>query len=66
VREEEDDVTDREDLAQLPDIEALGERHHLEQIVRVLSRKPTDPKLEAVLHFLLEKTWLEQEVCWCK
>jgi ERCC4-related helicase len=36
-----------------------GEDHRqLEVIVELLSRRPTDPKLEAVTHFLVEKDWL--------
>jgi superfamily II DNA/RNA helicase len=45
-------------LGDLPEI-LDSERFHLERIVSALGSKPTDPKLEAVLHFLLEKNWLE-------
>ncbi len=55
---------------ELPDDEEQGriagfeeivveEMSHLQRIVDFLERKPTDPKLEAVLHFLIEKDWLE-------
>ena len=33
------------------------ERRQLEVIVELLNRRPTDPKLEAVTHFLVEKDW---------
>jgi len=45
-------------LGDLPEI-LESERFHLEQIVSSLSSKPTDPKLDAVLHFLQERGWLE-------
>lgn len=46
-----------------PSLLAIGdvfgeERGQLEVIVELLSRRPTDPKLEAVTHFLVEKDWL--------
>jgi len=56
-------VEGEDDAAQLPlgDLPEIldSERFHLERIVSALGSKPTDPKLEAVLHFLLEKGWLE-------
>src|SRR5450755_2848420 len=42
----------------LPEILA-SERFYLEQIVASLSRKATDPKLDAVLYFLQERGWLD-------
>ena len=47
-----------------PSLLAIGdvfgeERRQLEGIVELLSRRPTDPKLEAVTHFLVEKDWLK-------
>ena len=45
-------------LAELPEV-MDEERSHLEQIVKHLSQKPTDPKLDAVLYFLIERRWLE-------
>jgi superfamily II DNA or RNA helicase len=53
--EEEDDALPFGDLPEILD----SERFHLEQIVESLSRKPTDPKLDAVLYFLQERNWLE-------
>jgi superfamily II DNA/RNA helicase len=46
-----------------PSLLAIGdvfgeERSQLEVIVKLLSRRPSDPKLEAVTHFLVEKNWL--------
>ncbi|WP_201370537.1 phospholipase D-like domain-containing anti-phage protein [Ktedonobacter robiniae] len=32
---------------------------HLERLIDFLDRKPADPKLKAVLHFLKDKKWLE-------
>ena len=56
-------VEGEDDAAQLPlgDLPEIldSERFHLERILSALGSKPTDPKLEAVLHFLLEKGWLE-------
>lgn len=37
----------------------LDEMSHLQRLVDFLEKKPTDPKLEAVLHFLIEKDWLQ-------
>jgi len=45
-------------LSELPEI-LDTERYYLEQIVTSLSRKPTDPKLDAVLYFLQERNWLD-------
>ena len=50
----EDEVT----LKDLPEI-LDTERFYLERIVASLSRKPTDPKLDAVLYFLQERGWLD-------
>ncbi len=56
-------VEGEDDAAQIPlgDLPEIldSERFHLQRIVSALGSKPTDPKLEAVLHFLLEKGWLE-------
>jgi hypothetical protein len=56
-------VEGEDDSAQLPlgDLPEIldTERFHLERIVSALGSRPTDPKLEAVLYFLLEKGWLE-------
>lgn len=56
--EGEDEVTHQLTLGDLPQI-LETERFYLERIISSLSSKPTDPKLEAVLHFLIEKRWLE-------
>jgi superfamily II DNA or RNA helicase len=45
-------------LENLPEI-IDEERYHLERIVDSLSRKPTDPKLDAVLYFLQDRGWLD-------
>jgi SNF2 family DNA or RNA helicase len=47
-----DDASDKP-----PGIEA--ERHLLQAIIDWLGRKPTDPKLDAVLHFLNDRKWLD-------
>jgi superfamily II DNA or RNA helicase len=56
-------VEGEDDAAQIPlgDLPEIldSERFHLERIVSSLGSKPTDPKLEAVLYFLLEKGWLD-------
>jgi superfamily II DNA or RNA helicase len=56
-------VEGEDDAAQLPlgDLPEIldSERFHLERIVSALGSRPTDPKLEAVLYFLLEKGWLD-------
>jgi hypothetical protein len=56
--EGEDDVAQDLELKDLPEI-LDSERFYLEQIVASLSRKPTDPKLDAVLYFLQERGWLD-------
>ena len=61
--EGEDDVAQELPLGvppsdELPEI-LNSERFYLERIVAQLSRKPTDPKLDAVLYFLQERGWLE-------
>lgn len=35
------------------------EMSHLERIINAIQENPKDPKLEAVLHFLIQKKWLE-------
>jgi hypothetical protein len=56
-------VEGEDEAAQLPlgDLPEIldSERFHLERIVASLSRKPTDPKLDAVLYFLQERNWLD-------
>ncbi len=56
VEGEDEPVPDAEmrELMEIVD----AERFYLEEIVACLSRRPTDPKLDAVLHFLLERDWL--------
>ncbi len=56
--EGEDGTTQDVALTGLPEI-LDSERFHLEQIVAALCRKPTDPKLDAVLYFLQEHGWLD-------
>jgi superfamily II DNA/RNA helicase len=56
--EGEDDAADRVERENLPEI-LQTERFYLEQIVMALSRRPTDPKLDAVLCFLVERGWLD-------
>ena len=56
--EGEDDVTQDALFDALEDV-LESERFFLRQIVTSLSEKNTDPKLEAVLHFLEERGWLE-------
>lgn len=52
---------DEERTIWVENLEALlaQERSHLQRLIDFLERKPTDPKLEAVLHFLRDKQWLE-------
>ena len=54
--EEEDD--DQPLLDQMPEIER-GEEACLRRLIDALKRKPTDPKLDAVLYFLQERGWAE-------
>lgn len=56
--EGEDEAADRVELENFPEI-LQTERFYLEQIVMALSRRPTDPKLDAVLYFLLDRSWLD-------
>ena len=56
--EGEDEVAQDLPLEDLPEI-LDSERFYLERIVASLSRKPTDPKLDAVLYFLQERGWLD-------
>jgi SNF2 family DNA or RNA helicase len=56
--EGEDDAADSVDIGNLPEI-LDTERYYLEQIVNALSRRPTDPKLDAVLYFLQDRGWLD-------
>jgi superfamily II DNA or RNA helicase len=56
--EGEDEATDHVEMGQMPEI-LKPERFYLEQIVSALSRRPTDPKLDAVLYFLQERRWLD-------
>jgi superfamily II DNA or RNA helicase len=53
------DSTDEELFAEdLPEI-VDTERFYLERIIAFLSRRPTDPKLDAVLYFLTQRGWLD-------
>lgn len=54
-------LPDDEEQARIEGFEeiVLDEMTHLQRVVDFLEKKPTDPKLDAVLHFLLEKGWLE-------
>jgi len=56
-------VEGEDEAAQLPlgDLPEIldTERFYLERIVSALGSKPTDPKLEAVLYYLMERGWLE-------
>jgi len=56
--EGEDDAAQEVALKDLPEI-LNSERFYLDQIVTSLSRKPTDPKLDAVLYLLEERGWLD-------
>jgi hypothetical protein len=56
--EGEDEAADLVEMERLPEILAM-ERFYLEQIIMALSRRPTDPKLDAVLYFLQERRWLD-------
>jgi hypothetical protein len=49
-----------EDNRLLSELEALTqvEKWHLEKLIQHLSKKPEDPKFEAVVHYLLERDWL--------
>lgn len=51
---DEDEAALFDALAQVVD----EERYHLERIIDYLGRKPTDPKLDAVLYFLVDRNWL--------
>lgn len=51
--EDEDDAA-LADVADIVDEECV----HLQRIVALLGRQPTDPKLDAVLYFLRERGWL--------
>jgi superfamily II DNA or RNA helicase len=53
--QDEDEAELFDALAQVAD----EERHHLERIIDYLGRKPTDPKLDAVLYFLVDRNWLD-------
>ncbi len=55
IEGEDDQETPLPELLEILD----SERYHLQQIVEALSSRPTDPKLDAVLHFLGPKGWLE-------
>ncbi len=55
AEEDEDTAVLIENLPEIID----EERKYLERIVEFLTKKPTDPKLDAVLYFLLNRGWLE-------
>jgi superfamily II DNA or RNA helicase len=52
------DEAEDETLMEMPEIVDV-ERFHLENIIKHLSSRPTDPKLDAVLLFLIDRNWLE-------
>src|SRR5579885_760975 len=58
---EKRELPDDEEQAKIEGFEeiVLDEMSHLQRVVDFLEKKPTDPKLDATLHFLLEKGWLE-------
>jgi superfamily II DNA or RNA helicase len=56
--EGEDEAADTTEVENLPEL-LETERFYLERIVMALSRRPTDPKLDAVLYFLLDKNWID-------
>ena len=55
VPDDENDDFLIEDVAGIIDQECI----YLQRIVTLLGRQPTDPKLDAVLHFLNERGWLD-------
>lgn len=55
ILESTDEELFAEDLPEIVD----AERFYLEQIIDFLSRRPTDPKLDAVLYFLTQRGWLD-------
>jgi superfamily II DNA or RNA helicase len=55
ILESTDEELFAEDLPEIVD----AERFHLERIIAFLSRRPTDPKLDAVLYFLTQRGWLD-------
>lgn len=56
-----DTLEELEDSALISDLAAITaeEKYHLERIIRYLSQKPEDPKLEAVYHYLIHEKWLD-------
>jgi SNF2 family DNA or RNA helicase len=57
-RELPEDEDEARLFAGLEDV-MLEEVSHLQRITDFLGGKPTDPKLEAVMHFLIDKAWIE-------
>ena len=57
-RTELNEVEDEVLLVDMPEL-IDEEKVHLERIINFLSCKSTDPKLDAVLYFLLERGWLD-------
>jgi len=55
ILESTDEELFAEDLPEIVD----AERFYLERIITFLGRRPTDPKLDAVLYFLTERGWLD-------
>ncbi|HEY6345682.1 MAG TPA: phospholipase D-like domain-containing anti-phage protein [Bryobacteraceae bacterium] len=55
ILESTDEELFPEDLPEIID----AERFYLERIITFLSRRPTDPKLDAILFFLTERGWLD-------
>jgi len=58
VQVDEEDEEGAMLFSDLPEI-VDEERYHLERIVHFLRQRPTDPKLDAVVHFLTVRGWLE-------
>jgi len=61
LQEDEDDA-ETEALMALAE-STTAERQWLLRMIEILNSKPTDPKLDAVLHFLIERRWLETWGC---
>jgi superfamily II DNA or RNA helicase len=61
LQEDEDDA-ETDALMALAESTTV-ERQWLLRMIEILNSKPTDPKLDAVLHFLIERHWLESWGC---
>ena len=55
ILESTDEELFADDLPEMID----AERFYLERMIAFLSRRPTDPKLDAVLYFLTQRGWLD-------